>query len=695
MLNLQLNQVYEMNEQKHRVLALPVEHVVLFNMDERLAEPETFQECYLENLAFEGEFSITNDPFAKHIAGAEFATEKDKEVRDRRYRVIKNIVEDSEFFLRSRRRELFRQAKRENNKKSKFVGETCRTFWRKGAVPNALIGKYSNSGAAGKVRTFVNSRTGPRAQFEDRSKAIKTDLVNKLFKTVIEKHYLAEGKKFSQTHKKFKNRYRTMKGDIKDEDIPTIEQMRQFYHTEFNEIYALRKRMDKHKYEKDVKAKSSTINTQVNGPADMFGVDTTLTKIHLVSAFDRTLIIGKPTLVLVKDVFSRTVVGWYLGFENPSYYSTVLALASAISDNTDDFKKAGFDNVPAGLVPVTMCQKISGDKGEIHTHAGDVLRNQFGVTFTASRSYGSDANGMIERAIRKVEESFEDDLPGVAEAIKAKKQGGKDTRLKAGVTLEELRGYVLEEILIHNQYADLSKSYDRDADMPVDLPLTPISLWKWGVKNRMGSLKTVSRKTFLLSMLPRETATISVKGVCVEGLYYWSDELEKKAFFEKNRELCPYDKLECIYDPSCMKQIIVILPGKEPQFIQCEMSDRSRFYDRSYSLQEIEVLRAETKKTDHETGKEHEAVLVDREVGKEDFLKEIRSKAPKGQMASDAARIGAIKANRVDAVHEERDQRMKDGGSIFDPIENPEEKEHQDDALYNPEVDELLKNKRT
>jgi len=691
----QINDVFEMKKQKHRVLALPVDHVVLFNMDERLAEPVIHQRSDLESLVDDEEITRQQDPYAEHIVNAVYATAKDIEVRDRRYKVIKNIVEDPEFFIKCRRRELFRQARQQYKKKSKFVGETCRTYWRKGGVPNALVGALCNSGGAGKLRTFVNSRAGRNADLQDRTKAVRTDLVHNLFKAVIDKHYLAGGKKFSQTHKKFKILFSTKTGVVKSEEIPTIDQMRQFYHTEYKELDALKKRMDKYKYEKDVKAKSSTINTQVNGPCDIGETDATIAKIHLVSPKDRTLILGKPTLILVKDVFSRRVTDWYLGFENPSYYSNVLALASSISDKTDELKQAGFESVPPNRIPIVMYHKISGDKGELFAHGGDVLRNQFGVTFSTTRSYGSDAKGMIERAIRSVEQSFEDDLPGVAEAIKAKKQGGKDTRLKAGVTLEELRKYVLQEILIHNQYANLSSNYDRDEDMPVDLPLTPNSLWEWGIKNRMGYQKKVSRKTFLLSMLPREIATTSVKGVCFDGLYYWSKELEELGFFEKDRTLCPYDKLECVFDPSCMNNITVIVPGKKPTFIQCPLSDRSRFF-RNCSLHEAKELRKACRHTDEETQRIHEEALVDREKEKEAFITELNNKKPKGDMPSDASRIKAIPHNRSEALAQERKERMEEG-TIFEPSkqQNPEKKEHQEDALNNPEVDELLKNKRT
>jgi hypothetical protein len=690
----QINDVFNMDEQRYRVIAMPVEHVVLFNLDERLAEPEIHPRLPLESLADDDGLIRIKDPYAEHIANAGYANKKDKAVRDRRFKVIKDIVSDPEFFISSRRKELFKEARLNHDKKSKFLWQQCRLYWKKGLVPNALIGKLCNSGARGKIRTFVDSRGGPNKYKQQRTKAIVTQAVRSMFSSVINKFYLIECKSFAQTYRKFQARYHTKFHVENSKDIPTINQMRQHYKMEYLEIDTLKKQTDKYKYEKDIKAKSSTINTQVNGPGDIFETDATLAKIFLVCERDRSLIIGKPTLMLVKDIFSRKVIGWYLGFENPSYYSNVLALASAITDNTNEFKEAGFENVPKGLVPVTFCQQLVADKGELNTHHGDVLRNQFGITFSTTRSYGSDAKGMIERAIRSVEQSFEDDLPGVAEAIKAKKQGGKDKRLEANVTLRELRKYVLEEILIHNQYGNLSGNYDRDEDMPVDLPLTPSSLWQWGILNRMGTLKSVSRKAFLLAMLPRGKATTSVNGFCFNGIYYWSDKFEKLGFFEKIRSLCPYDELECIYDPSCMDNITVVLPGKVPEFVQCPIADLSRYY-RSCSLQEVKVLQKAIGQTDAETKQEHEDVLVDRENKKEQFIKELKKKKPRGYLESDAARIKGIPKNRSEALAQERAERMEEG-TIFEPVNelDPNDEEHQDEALHNPEVAELLKNKR-
>ncbi|GFD86822.1 hypothetical protein KUL150_28810 [Alteromonas sp. KUL150] len=690
----QINDVFKMGDTLYRVLALPIDYVVLFNMDDKGAMPEIHKRNCLEEMAYDADLIRAEDPFLEHITAAEFASDSDKAIRDQRFSVIQNIVEDPEFFISSRRKELFKDAKSKFNKQAKFLWQICRLYWRKGLVPNALIGKYCNSGASGKTRNCNKPRVwrGKEGTGDEKPIAAVTPRTREHFDTVIKRHYLAQRKTFEQTHLKLQALYQTLYRDIADEDIPTINQLRQHYQMTYIEVEVLKQRIDKHKYEKDVKAKRSTVNTEVNGPADIFGTDATRAKIHLVSKKDRSLIVGKPTLILVKDVFSRMVMGWYLGFENPSYYSNVLAFASAISDKTSEYTEAGFETVPDGLLPVAICQKISGDKGELYTHRGETLRKNFGVTFTTSRSYGSDANGIIERALQSVEKSFEHDLPGIAQPPKAKKQGGKDSRLVANVTIEELREYVLEEILLHNQLADLSNSYDRDDDMPTGLPLTPISLWRWGIKNRMGTVRTVSKKNFLLTMLPRGMATASVKGFCFEGLYFWSERLEELGFFEKNRTIAPYDQLECIFDPSSMNNLVVILPGKKPEFVQCYLSDRSRYY-RDCSLQEVKVLQRANRKTDEKTKKEHNNALIIREIRKDEFIKELKRKKPHSHLKSDAERLRDIPENRKAELAEERSERMQ-GGSIFEPVEGSKHQEHQDDALYNPEVAELLKNKR-
>ncbi|WP_139302540.1 hypothetical protein [Thalassotalea sp. PP2-459] len=98
-------------------------------------------------------------------------------------------------------------------------------------------------------------------------------------------------------------------------------------------------------------------------------------------------------------------------------------------------------------------------------------------------------------------------------------------------------------------------------------------------------------------------------------------------------------------------------------------------------------------KTDEKTKKKHNEALVIREIRKDEFIKELKRKKPHSHLKSDAERLRDIPENRKAELAEERSERMQ-GGSIFEPVEGSKHQEHQDDALYNPEVAELLKNKR-
>ncbi len=50
------------------------------------------------------------------------------------------------------------------------------------------------------------------------------------------------------------------------------------------------------------------------GPGSRYEIDATIADVYLLSA-DRQRVIGRPTLYVVVDVFSRMVAGFYIGLE--------------------------------------------------------------------------------------------------------------------------------------------------------------------------------------------------------------------------------------------------------------------------------------------------------------------------------------------------------------------------------------------
>ena len=123
--------------------------------------------------------------------------------------------------------------------------------------------------------------------------------------------------------------YKATFGAVPTEELPTIMQLRHFYRREYKPLDAVVKRTPKHIYNKDVRPLHSTSTAETLGPGSRFQIDATIADVYLVSATNRKRIVGRPVIYFIIDVFSRLIVGIYIGFEGPSYVSAMQALSNA------------------------------------------------------------------------------------------------------------------------------------------------------------------------------------------------------------------------------------------------------------------------------------------------------------------------------------------------------------------------------
>ena len=174
--------------------------------------------------------------------------------------------------------------------------------------------------------------------------AIIDSFIERLFRIAIDKYLLTDkGYSFPYAHRRFKSLYENHFPNTPEEEIPTNWQMMHFYKREYQQVGRIQKRVSRIEYNKDVKPLSSTANTQVLGPGSRYEIDATIADIYLVSDSDRANIVGRPVIYMVKDVFSRMVAGFYVGFENASYIAAIQSLAMAMTDKVKFCKEYGFE----------------------------------------------------------------------------------------------------------------------------------------------------------------------------------------------------------------------------------------------------------------------------------------------------------------------------------------------------------------
>jgi hypothetical protein len=382
---------------------------------------------------------------------------------------------------------------------------------------------------------------------------------------------------------------------------------------------------------------------------------------------------------MVIDVFSRMVAGFYIGFENPSYAAAIQALHMASTDKTEYCRKFGFDITPAEWPCIGLPSALLADRGELMGHQIECLDKGFGVRIENTSPFRSEAKGVVERSFNTFQAVFKPFSPGVVTGTKIKKQGDRDYRLDAKLTIQEFTKIILASVLYHNQY-HVIKGYDKAADMPTDLPNNPLALWNWGLQHRTGRLKKPEAEYLRVALMPRTRATISESGVCIFGLYYTSPELLKLGWMHRSKEVKRPEKVDVAYDLATADYIYIYPDSKSNSYFACQLSTRSRQFSGA-SFWDVWQQNDELKQTQTDAkliADERKRVLERQVIG---VVKQAEKIAPKQTGLSNAERIRNIRDNRADEKAKERKTRA------YKPVEIDTSKSAQVHYLSEPDED--------
>jgi len=239
---------------------------------------------------------------------------------------------------------------------------------------------------------------------------------------------------------------------------------------------------------------------------------------------------------------------------------------------------------------------------------------------------------------------------------RVKKHGERDYRLDAVMPINDFSQIILRTILFRNNYHVLDK-YDRDADLPADIPSIPLELWNWGMQHRVGGLRQVDPQQLQIALLPRRKVTVSPFGVNMWGLYYFGSDILREGWLHRSIEINRPESLEAAYDPGCADTIYLFPQSGSRIFWVCSLTDRSRQY-RGMTFWQVWEIQAKEKHN------KANAKLKEDEKRREldAFIKRKINDATKQSSSSsesDQQRIQQIKSNKKNARDVERQSRVK------------------------------------
>ncbi|AHC16016.1 Transposon Tn7 transposition protein tnsB [Salinispira pacifica] len=539
---------------------------------------------------------------------------------------------------------LVRKIAERNDVAIKTIYSLLRKYWQRGCTPNALLPDYDKSGGPGKKRTAGATKLGrPRTTTPGDGVIIDVE-IERMFRAVLDQHYLSEKKhSLAFAHRRFEDMYETSHRHIKKEDYPTLAQLRYFYEREYANEESIRKRAGKIKFRKDIRQLHSTVAANLHGPGAIYEIDATIADIYLVSS-DRREIIGRPTIYVVVDAYSRLIVGFYIGLENPSYITAMLALELAIIDKEKLFKLLPIAYSSEDWPAIGLPDAILADKGELMSHQAEFLENAFNVRFDTTPSFRGDAKGVVERNFRTLQADFKKIAPGAVEKTKIKKEGGEDYRLESALTLSEFTTIIVSSIIYRNRYSVL-ENYDREYQMPTDMPSVPINIWNWGIQHKSGRLRAVNEDSVRIALLPRKVVTISDYGIRFFGAYYSSAELVKSGWLLRTERKLS-SSFMAAYDPVSVDRIFFFPePGKN-NYWECFLTDRSREF-RGITLWEMKARIREVRNTNAK------AKVPARQKKRE--LEKLIQETIKGAVEQRPSNIDLSKRERISGIQNARE----------------------------------------
>lgn len=426
------------------------------------------------------------------------------------------------------------------------LSRLLKRYWKRGLTREALKNDTDRCGGKGKPKTFTNTKNGRKPK--NGWPGVPLWESTRKWLNIAADWYLDDPKK------------RTLQGaldhiakffvgerDVKDQqgnaltvnidrkDQPTIRQLQHLIQSQRSHAVRRRAQLGSKGFDLKGRAFHGRADQHVSGPGDAFVIDATIADVYLVSQFDRTLIVGRPTIYFAVDVYSRLIVGIYVGFERPSWMAAMMLLVNVVTPKVAFCAQYGVeiteDQWPSHFLP----SRILGDKGEMMAvQAGPLIVSNLYTKIENAPSGRPDFKSYVERRFGIVPGKFQAVVPGHVEKD-FNQRGARDYRLDAALNLHEFTQVVLWSLLQCITAPITGFPTPPDMVAAGSAP-TPLALWKHGVATRSGTLRSFSIDEVRRSVLPRAPATVTHRGISFYGIFYKCPTAVRHDWFVRARQ---------------------------------------------------------------------------------------------------------------------------------------------------------------
>ena len=482
------------------------------------------------------------------------------------------------------------------------------TFWR-------IIRRYLQSGCSNvslmpitpiypKQKSFNSCNCGARSDDgegyiiteEDENniqEAIDAYLHNfitleKAYSIMIDKHYVHEETDENGNKRLFRNGYG---------DRPSFKQFRYRYYkyTTVEERAKATGKLDDTHSSDDRLLPSSELE-EATYPGEIVHIDACEIDLSLVDQREHRYTVGRPSLYIMKDVYSKKVLAFALGYGKNSLEAVSKVFVNLVENKVKFCEQYGILGVKtehweSGILP----RVIRVDSGsEFVSKEFRRICNELGITLQYVRGGSGSLKGSVEQFFHQYHSVIKPFLKrlGVIE-----KDYYSHHHSEAVLDIIEATKITAIVILYYNNLP--MDNYQLTEDMVIQkIIATPNNVWRYGVENISAPLKIQNPAQYLKTLLLHGRAKIDKKGVEFRKIRYWNgDNHDLFSMMIKAKADRKTRYIDILYDPNSIATIYYVGKNNEPVEIPINLRLPNQVNLENYSFAMVDAYRKEISKS--------------------------------------------------------------------------------------------------
>ncbi len=565
-------------------------HVITIDIDpaNTVAWPRVRKRAELDRAFEEGKACIiTQDPFFRLYRLDKDIEEEHRKRRDSAMNSIRDIVEKHNLMdlLNSKvLGPLISEAAEKEDKDKKKYYIYLRRYWQGGQTENALLPLWHRCGGKGKERVIKDDEeaadgttvehvkrgrpTGWSKRHDDEPDGINiTTSILENIRRSKRLFYEQKGMSFADTYHEFWRTYFAAGDEIRNgiltpilkpaEETPQMNQFRYWFYKDDDLERVLTARYGRRRFREEMRPLLGTVRGGLYGPASMYYYDATLADTYLRSPFDRTIIIGRPVVHLIFDVFSELIAGFSVLMEGPSWLGAMLAFENMVRNKVEYCAEHNFYDVSEADWPCHhLPRAVTSDRGELYSPRAKEICKTLKILVSATPPYHPTGKAAIERTFRTLKDQTIQFEPGY---VHQRAPGEPDYRYEAQLTVEEFRQVLISGIVRYNRSHEVSTRHFTPDMIAARVEPYPSAIWQWGLENRQGNLNELPLDDVRKCLLEDDIATVDRDGLHFNRLRYISPTGVKEHWYVKVQLGQKSKEKKIYFDRRTQQHIYVLL----------------------------------------------------------------------------------------------------------------------------------------